>query len=95
MLDAGAHREVPSFFIESLVYNCPNTIIQRSTWTGVVKGVISHIWEELDGEEPDDEPARWREVNRCKFLFHQAQKWTRQDGRDFAYAAWNYLNLSS
>lgn len=95
MLSAGEHREVPSFFIESLVYNCPDTIIQRDTWTGVVKGVLAYIWEELDGEEPVDEPSRWLEVNRCKFLFHSAQKWSRQDGRDFAYAAWNYLELGS
>ena len=93
MLDAGTHREVPSFFIESLVYNCPDEIIKRSTWTDVVKGVIGHIWEELEGDEPDEESERWFEVNDCKFLFHSAQKWTRKDGRDFVYAAWNHLSL--
>jgi hypothetical protein len=76
MVDEGAHREVPSFFVESLAYNCPNTIIQRTTWTSVVKGVLSHIWNELDGPEPDEN--RWHEVNNCKFLFHDAQKWTPQ-----------------
>ena len=95
MHDNGAHREVPSFFIECLVYNCPDQIINRSTWTDTVIGIIVHTWEGLEGTEPSAEGDRWLEVNDCKFLFTQVQKWTRQDGRDFAHAAWNYLNLGT
>ncbi len=85
---------MPSYFIECLVYNCPNTILNRSTWVDTITGVLGHIWNELQGDsEPDDEDARWLEVNECKYLFHSAQKWSRKDGRDFAYAAWNYLEF--
>jgi hypothetical protein len=94
MFEAGVHRQVPSFFIECLVYNCPDSTFQRSTWTDVTKGVIVHVWNGLNGAEPSEDNRRWLEVNECKYLFHQAQKWTRQDGRDFAKAAWNYLGLS-
>lgn len=94
MVEAGAHREVPSYFVECLVYNCPNSILLRSSWVDTMKGVLVHIWDELQGdEEPDAESKRWLEVNECKYLFHSAQKWSRKDGRDLAHAAWNYLGF--
>jgi hypothetical protein len=95
MLTNGIHREVPSYFIECLVYNCPNSILLRTTWTETVRGILIHIWNGLEGAEPGQESERWLEVNDCKFLFHTDQKWTRQDGRDFSNAAWNYLGYTS
>lgn len=86
-------RDLPSYFIESLVFNCPDVLFEYPTWTERVKQVLIHIWEGLQG---DDEPTngRWVEANDCFYLFHSGQKWTRKDGREFAYAAWNYLGLS-
>lgn len=95
MVDAGVHREVPSFFVECLVYNCPDRVFLEPTWTKTVSGIIVHIWDELQDIEPTDESERWLEVNECKYLFHAAQAWTRKDGRDFAKAAWNYLGYAS
>lgn len=92
MVEADYHREVPSFLVECLVYNCPDEIFARSTWTATVKGVMAHIYAGLDGAEPIDNSQRWIEVSEAKYLFAR-QKWTRQDGRDFAYAAWNFLKL--
>jgi hypothetical protein len=91
MAVAGVHREVPSFLVECLVYNCPNDLLLRSTRTEVVRGIIAHLWNSLQGAEPVTQSERWLEVNECKYLFHDAQAWTRVDGRDFAKAAWNYL----
>lgn len=95
MAAAGVHPEVPSYFIECLAYNCPNSILTRSTWVETVKGILFHIWDELDGDEPTDSNARWLEVNECKYLFTSRQKWSRSDGRSFSKAAWNYLELGS
>ena len=95
MVDADYHREVPSYFVECLVYNVPNSILNRSTWTSTIKGVLAHIYSELEGSEPTNADLRWLEVNECKYLFNGAQPWTRKDGRDFAYAGWNYLELDS
>jgi hypothetical protein len=95
MADAGYHREVPSFFMECLVYNCPNEILSRSTWTDTMRGVLVHVWDQLQGAEPTESSQRWLEPNRCKYLFHAAQPWNRKDGRDFVKAAWNYLGYSS
>lgn len=96
MIDAGIHREVPSFFVECLIYNCPDSALNKSSWTDRVEACIVHIWNKLQGDdEPDENSDRWHEVNEIRFLFHSSQKWTRSDGRDFAKAAWNYLELGS
>lgn len=87
----GKFRELPSFFMECLAYNCPDEVFSRSTWTERLKGMLFHIWDNLQGDEPDE--GRWLEVNECLFLFHSGQKWTRADGREFAKAAWNYFGF--
>lgn len=95
MVVEDVHRVVPSFFVECLVYNCPDSVLLRSTWTDTIRDVIVHIWEGLEGSEPSDASKRWLEVNECKYLFTSDQAWTRTDGRDFAKAAWNYLGYKS
>jgi hypothetical protein len=87
------HREVQSFFIESLVYNCPSSLFS-GTWTEMVRRVVAHIWDQLQGDT-DPDADRWVEVNDVKYLFHSSQPWTREDGREFAYAVWNYLGLKA
>ncbi|EPN4952643.1 nucleotidyltransferase domain-containing protein [Vibrio diabolicus] len=87
----GTFRELPSFFMECLAYNCPNEVFSRSTWTERLRGMLFYIWDNLQGDEPDE--GRWLEVNECFFLFHSDQKWTRADGREFAKAAWNYFGF--
>lgn len=91
MAEAGEFRELPSFFIECLAYNCPNSVFAHSTWTKRLRAMLFHIWDQLQGDEPDTE--RWMESNNCFFLFHSNQKWSRKDGREFAKAAWNYLGF--
>ncbi len=93
MVDDKYHDALPSYFMECLVYNVPNSILNRSTWTETIKGVLGHIYNELDGPEPSDNDDRWLEVNECKYLFFGGQPWSRKDGRDFAQAGWSYLGL--
>ena len=94
MVASGTHREVPSYLIECLAYNCPDSTITSATWTSAVRQMLFHIWQRLQGEEPTEENLRWLEVNECFYLFHPGQKWNRGDGRDFAAAAWNYLGYT-
>lgn len=37
MVETGDHRAVPSFFVECLVYNCPDSILNRSTWVSTMQ----------------------------------------------------------
>jgi hypothetical protein len=93
LVSTESFRCLPSYFIESLVFNCPDELFGELTWTERVRKVLIHIWDGLQGDsEPDS--GRWMEANDCFYLFHAGQKWTRKDGRDFAYAAWNYLGFS-
>lgn len=87
----GTFRELPSFFMECLAYNCPNYIFSHATWTERLRAMLFYIWDNLQGDEPED--GRWLEVSECFFLFHSKQKWTRKDGREFANAAWNYFGF--
>jgi predicted nucleotidyltransferase len=91
MATAGAFSDLPSFFIESLVFNCPDPIFTHSTWTDRLRAILVHIWDQLQGNEPTT--GRWVEANDCFFLFHPDQKWSREDGREFAKAAWNYFGF--
>ncbi len=95
MVSAGAHREVPSFLVECLIYNVPDEVLTRTSWTEVVRGILGYLYNELEGVEPADGSARWLEVNECKYLFHHRQNWTRSDVRDFALAGWQYLGYGT
>jgi len=95
MLEARAFRELPSYFVECLAYNCPDPTFEHATWTDTLRAMLVHIWTGLQGEEPADAGARWVEANACFYLFHSSQKWSRTDGREFAYAAWNHLGFKS
>lgn len=95
MVAAGAHRAVPSFFVECLVYNVPDAVLKRPTWTDVAQGILVHVYNELEGNEPSHDRERWLEVNECKYLFHSSQKWTRGEGRAFALAGWNHLEFGA
>lgn len=92
MLSDNYHRDVVSYFVESLVYNCPDAQFNLSSWTDITKSVLYHIWQHAQGDvESADYGLQWMEANNVKYLFHPVQAWTRNDAKDFAHAAWNYL----
>lgn len=86
-------KELASYFVECLAYNCPDAAFAHSTWTETVKAMLLAIWNNTQGDEPAEDSERWLEVNRCFFLFYPQQKWTRADAREFAQAAWTYLGF--
>jgi len=92
-LTANGAQALPSYFIECLVYNCHDSVFAAPSWTKVVREVLAHIWNGLEGNEPAQDAARWREANGCVYLFHSGQSWDRAKGRVFAQGAWNYLGL--
>lgn len=91
MAKDGVFRELPSFFMECLAFNCPDSTFDHSSWTACLRAMLVYIWQQLQGDEPAN--GRWVEANDCFYLFHPGQKWSRADGREFAHAAWNYLGF--
>lgn len=85
---------VPSFLIESAVYNVPNDYFNGGTWTARIRAALAYIYE---GTSTDACVASndWLEVSRCKFLFASGQSWTRETANDFTLRAWGYLGLGS
>jgi hypothetical protein len=94
MADNHVLDEVPSFLIESAVYNVPERAFSASTWTGRVEAALTHIFSGTktnDCVESDD----WLEVSRCKYLFFNGQAWTFDTVNSFALAAWRYVGFGS
>jgi len=82
---------VPSFLIESLVWNVPEQVFTvRSSWTDIVRGVLVLNYEATK----DDESAKSQlEANAIKFLFHLTRAWTRPQAHNWTLAAWRYLGF--
>lgn len=85
-----AANDIASFLIESLVWNTPNEIFGRSTYTDVVTGVLAHTFNNTLSQE---ECQEWGEVNELKYLFRLSQPWTREQANGFLDAAWDYVGL--
>ena len=88
MVEDGASPVVASYLIESLVFNVSDSRFCTGTWAGDVRNVLVYVWENTEDIACEQ---TWTEANGIKFLFHPAQKWTRQQARDFVYAAWQYV----
>ena len=91
MEDEEVHRRVPSYLVESLVFNCPNPMFDETSWSARVARALAHIHSYVNSPEPSTEESRWTEADGCKFLFHVHQKWNREDAKAFVNAAWLYL----
>lgn len=82
--------DIPGFFLECLTYNIPNDRFGNYTYTADVKAALVFIYENTNTL---DSCAKWVEASGLKWLFHETQKWTRQQANAFTYAAWNYDGL--
>ena len=82
--------EVPGFFLECLAYNIPNDRFGHYTYLDDMKAALVFLYEQTNAQESC---ATWVEVNGMKWLFHETQKWTRQQANAFVYAAWNLDEL--
>ena len=82
--------DVPGFFLECLAYNIPNDRFGNYTYSADVKAALVYLYENTNTQEAC---AKWVEVSGLKWLFHETQKWTREQANAFAYAAWNYDGL--
>jgi hypothetical protein len=93
MVSAGKTDELPSYLLECLIYQCPDSNFMASTWTATMRACLADIFNYTLKAERSQEPDRWLEVNEAKYLFHSSQKWTRSQVHTFAAAAWDYMGF--
>jgi hypothetical protein len=92
MVDEGVIEAIPSFLIESSVWNVPNSKFDDPTWKGRIRATLAHIYNETlsAGCVTSD---NWLEANAIKYLFHASQGWSYEDAHEFAGKAWNYIGF--
>ena len=90
MADSGvaSARAMPSFLIESLIWNTPDAHFNTLFLRDMTQGVLAFLWEHT---RDDATCSAWTEENRIKLLFHGSQSWTRAQANQFLYDAWNYV----
>lgn len=94
LVKSGKMNALPSYFMECLVYNVPNSAF--TTWsqtplTQILMNVVSFVWI---ATEPGGDAQNWYEPNAIKELFAPPQKWTMADARTLMNDAWNLFNLT-
>ena len=77
-------QEFPSFLVESMAYNVPDTIYNSTaTWRDQVKAMCEHMWGYVNTSAEPADGLRWVEVNGHKFLFGPHQKWSKAEAANF------------
>jgi hypothetical protein len=90
MVDQGIITQMPSYFIECLVFNAPDTDFGHMTYLRDMREVIATIH---NATLTDDACSEWVEVNDVKYLFRANPSWTRPQAHTFAARAWTYMGL--
>lgn len=93
MLAAGVEsaKHVPSYLLESLVWNVPNEYFGAPTLREVLVSVMVYLYGQT---KPQNIQPTWFEVNSIKYLFSSAQPWTVAQAHAFLIDAWGYAELS-
>jgi hypothetical protein len=89
---AAAAEPIPSFLIESLVFNAPDSsfnLVEGSYYEDI-RATIRHLWNGTkDGAACKD----YVEVSRMKSLFNETQAWSRENAHEFLLRAWHHVGF--
>lgn len=81
---------IPSFLIESLVWNVPNDKFNHDEYYDDVRSVIANCF---NNTLTDDGCKDMCEVNDLKYLFHSSQPWNRTQAHSLFDSAWDYIGF--
>ncbi|WP_157979868.1 nucleotidyltransferase domain-containing protein [Kribbella monticola] len=89
LVAAGNISDLPSYFMECLVYNASNYSLKygSSLSDGFSQTLVDLYGDLNDGTAFDT----WQEPNELKWLFKGAQKWSVEDGKKLIAETWSYL----
>jgi hypothetical protein len=79
---------MPSFFLESLVWNVPEGYFRQGTWRAIVESVVLKIWSDMRDVMSAD---KYAEVSDLQWLFRGQTKRTHKQAEDFMLRAWSYV----
>jgi len=89
---AGTTNDLPSYFMECLVFNVPDATLKTGTLDKGFQETLRWLYLRLDdGTAYGD----WVEPNWCKWLFKGVQKWTVDDAKTLVLKTWNYLGYTN
>ncbi|WP_420638935.1 hypothetical protein [Candidatus Poriferisocius sp.] len=80
--------ETPSWLVECLVYNVPNSVFDSPSNYVNVFSTLLWLSKELESTTGRGE---WHEVNELKYLFASTQPWSIQDAQSFVSQAMRFL----
>ena len=83
-----AAAPIPSFLIECLVWNSPNSAFGHDTYTADVRETLAHLF---NNTMKLDDCKEWGEISELKYLFWTGQPWNFSQAHAFLSAAWDYL----
>lgn len=83
-------KPIPSYLIESLVWNVPNEGFTHDTYSADLRYALVHLF---NSTKTDEACSEWGEINELKYLFRSAQPWTREQANRFIVAAWNRVGF--
>lgn len=82
--------DVPSFLIESMVWNVPDNGFNSDDYYDDVKYIVANCFNKTIKDEDCKEMC---EVNDIKCLFHSSQPWNRAQAHSFFDVAWDYVGF--
>jgi len=94
LVNARIIKELPSYFMECIVYCVPDSQFGHTGWTPLtddLKAVLAHIY---NATGTNGSATSWKEPNEIKPLFSSSQPWTMYDAHNLTSEVWNYLKLS-
>lgn len=83
-------KKIPSFLIECLCWNSPNSCYTGREYTNIIRAIVIHLYNETKEYEKVKE---WGEINELKYLFRTSQPWTREDVNEWTIKVWNYIGF--
>ena len=84
-------ERLPSFLVESLMYNVPNAKFGHDTYQADMRAALAFIF---NNTRDADDASKWTEANGVKYLFHVSQPWTKAQAHMFVSAAWDYIGFT-
>lgn len=87
-----AATDMPSFLIESLVWNVNNSFFDGNDIYDIVNNVVLDAWYRTYEESRCKE---WTEVNGIKYLFHSSQPWDRAKANNFLWAVREFVGFKT